>query len=62
MLWILTAGIIAATGSVIVGAGLAYRAEQDPERHERLQLVAGGLILAGFGVIGLALGTVFGAP
>jgi hypothetical protein len=54
--------MIAALGviSVAVGTAFAYTAGQNPQHQQFMQTFGGVLLIAGFALLGCALGSVFG--
>ena len=47
---------------VLLGAVLAYLADRYPRHRPMMELVAGWLFIAGFGLLGANLASVFGPP
>jgi hypothetical protein len=50
------------TVSVVLGAAIAYVANSYPQRREVMEIVAGILLIGGFGMLGYALECVLGHP
>jgi cytochrome c biogenesis protein CcdA len=50
------------TVCVVLGAAIAYMANTYPQHREVIELVAGILLIGGFGMLGFGLEYVFGHP
>lgn len=51
-----------ATVSVVLGATIAYMANSYPQHREVMEIVAGILLIGGFGMLGYGLECVLGHP
>jgi hypothetical protein len=53
---------VSSTVCVVLGAAIAYMANSYPKHREAIEIVAGILLIGGFGLLGFGLECVFGHP